>query len=65
MPRATRHHSARAAARPFSVALYSTSLILIAAEVAQPRSTNRSYFVRSIFPAVYLWPPPGGHPRIR
>ena len=52
-----RHHSPRAAARPFSVARYSTSLILVADDVNQPRSTNRSYFLRSLFPAVYLRQP--------
>jgi hypothetical protein len=33
------------------VALYSTSLILVADDVNQPRSTNRSYFLRSIIPS--------------
>jgi hypothetical protein len=38
--------------------LLETSLMLILNGINHPKSTNRSYLLRSIFPAVYLRLPP-------
>src|SRR5258708_2744361 len=47
---------ATATARPMSVTRYSTSLSFVLIAVSQPRSTKRSYLLRSTLPVVYLRP---------